>query len=65
MYKDKGYSWSVHILINGKEQLPVYMETANSNSDHVWLIYRKVNISNPSEENRIEVEVKLDRKSNV
>ena len=57
--KDKGDSWSVHILINGKEQLPVYMEKANSNSDHVWLIYRKVNISNPSEENRIEIEVKL------
>ena len=57
---DKGYSeWSIHILINGKEQLPVYMEKANSNSDHVWLIYRKVNISNPSEENRIEIEVKL------
>ena len=57
--KDKGDSWSVHILINGKEQHPVYMESANSNSDHVWLIYRKVNISNPSEVNRIEVEVKV------
>ena len=57
--KDKGDVWSVHILINGKEQHPVYMESANSNSDHVWLIYRKVNISNPSEVNRIEVEVKV------
>ena len=35
------------------------METANSNSDHIWLIYWKVNISNPSEENRVEVKVKL------
>ena len=29
----------------------------NSNYDHVWLIYGKVNISNPSEENRIKVKV--------
>nr|XP_023929446.1 TMV resistance protein N-like [Quercus suber] len=56
--KDKANRWSVHILINGKEQVPEHIESANSNSDHVWLIYRKVNISNPSEENRIEVELK-------
>ena len=63
---DKVYSeWSIHILINGKEQLPVYMEKANSNSDHVWLIYRKVNISNPSEENRIEVEVRDESRMNT
>ncbi|KAL0007568.1 hypothetical protein SO802_009070 [Lithocarpus litseifolius] len=29
----------------------------NSNYDHVWLMYWEVNISNPSEESRIEVKV--------
>ena len=56
---DKVYSgWSIHILINGKKRSTMSIE-ANGNSDHVWLIYGKVNISNPSEENRIEVEVEV------
>ena len=59
----KNCQWTVHIFINGKDQKVIgSMRWANGNNyDHVWLIYGKVNISNPSEKNRIEVEVK-DRK---
>ena len=52
--------WRVHISINGKTQFESIREWANGNYDHLWLIYRKVNISNPFEENRIEVEVRDD-----
>ncbi|KAK7819152.1 disease resistance protein adr2 [Quercus suber] len=49
--------WFVHISINGKTQsLESSRGWAKSNYDHLWLMYWKVNISNPSEENRIEVE---------
>nr|POE99699.1 hypothetical protein CFP56_56396 [Quercus suber] len=54
--EDVGYGLQFDIFINGKRQFPKYMWGANDNYDHVWLIYGKVNISNPSEENRIEVE---------
>ena len=51
-------SWHVDISINGKTRSLEYSEGwKNSNYDHLWLIYWKVNISNPSEENRIQVEV--------
>ena len=47
--------WLVNIFVNGcKQQI---QSRTNVNYDHVWLIYGKVNISNPSEENCIEVEV--------
>ena len=50
--------WYVDISINGKTQsLMGARAWKNSNYDHLWLMYWKVNISNPSEENRIEVEV--------
>ncbi|KAK7860446.1 hypothetical protein CFP56_036699 [Quercus suber] len=55
---DIGYLWIVDIFINGKRQYTTDTRWANNNYDHVWLIYGKVNISNPYEENRIEVEVK-------
>nr|POE59821.1 hypothetical protein CFP56_74559 [Quercus suber] len=50
--------WSVQISINGKTNL-LYCSPGweKSNYDHLWLMYWKVNLSNPSEENRIEVEV--------
>ena len=51
-------TWCVYISINGKTQFKSIRGWANSNYDHLWLIYWKVNISNPSEENRIEVEVR-------
>ena len=54
---DKVYRWKFHIFINGKEQFTRLLWWAIGNYDHVWLIYGKVNISNPSEENRIEVKV--------
>ncbi|XP_050282213.1 disease resistance protein RPV1-like isoform X2 [Quercus robur] len=44
----------IDISINGVKQ--PFMDFVNY--DHVWLIYGKVNISNPSEENRIKVEVR-------
>ena len=44
--------------INGK-QYTTYTRWPNSNYDNVCLIYGKVNIPNPSEENRIEVEVEV------
>ena len=48
----------VHISINGKTRsLEWATNWKNSNYDHLLLIYWKVNISNPSEENRIQVEV--------
>ena len=50
-----GSLWLVNISINGCKQ-QIICEMCD-NYDHVWLIYGKVNISNPSEENRIEVEV--------
>ena len=51
-------SWLVYISINGNTQsLQYWQGWKNSNCDHLWLIYWKVNISNPSEENRIEVKV--------
>ena len=48
----------VDIFINGKEQYTTDT-SPNSNYDTVWLIYGKVNISNPSEENHIEVKVEV------
>nr|POE89392.1 hypothetical protein CFP56_01752 [Quercus suber] len=42
----------IDISINGVKQ--PFIDFVNY--DHVWLIYGKVNISNPSEENRIKVE---------
>ena len=52
--------WYVDISINGKTQwLRWGQGWKNSNYDHLWLMYWKVNISNPSEENRIEVKVKV------
>ena len=49
--------WSVHISINGKKKSLEWTRLwKHSNYDHLWLMYWKVNISNPSEENRIEVE---------
>ncbi|XP_065616389.1 disease resistance protein Roq1-like isoform X2 [Quercus suber] len=54
---DIGSEWEVHIFING-EKLTTRLEWwRNSNYDHVWLMYWEVNISNPSEENHIEVKV--------
>ncbi|XP_030965721.1 disease resistance protein RPS6-like [Quercus lobata] len=44
----------IDISINGVKQS--FMDFVNYG--HVWLIYGKVNISNPSEENRIKVEVR-------
>ena len=62
-----GYFWSVNISINGCKQQNICqwydnyqskkIEKKYDNYDHVWLIYGEVNITNPSEENRIEVEV--------
>ena len=50
--------WYVDISINGKTQsLMGARAWKNSNYDHLWLMYWEVNISNPSEENRIQVEV--------
>ena len=49
----------VDIFINGKEQYTTDTLSPNSNYDTVWLIYGKVNISNPSEENHIEVKVEV------
>ena len=51
-------SSDVQISINGKTQSLEWSTCwENGNYDHLWLIYWKVNISNPSEENRIQVEV--------
>ena len=47
----------VDFFINGKRQFQVWNWWAKGNYDHVWLIYGEVNISNPSEENHIVVEV--------
>ena len=56
--KNSCFSWRVYISINGKRQcIETYYWWENYNYDHVWLIYGEVNITNPSEENRIEVEV--------
>ena len=44
----------IDISINGVKQ--PFIDFVNY--DHVWLIYGKVNISNPSEENHIKVEVR-------
>ena len=50
--------WLVDISINGKTQsLKGMRDWKKINYDHLWLLYWKVNISNPSEENCIEVEV--------
>ena len=52
----------VDISICGRTQsLKGMSDWKNSNYDHLWLMYWKVNISNPSEENRIEVEVTSPR----
>ena len=48
----------VNIFVNDEISFTSCMEAAIGNYDHVWLCYGKVNISNPSEENRIEVEVR-------
>ena len=50
-----GSYWFVKISINGCEQQTVCQTLVSH--DSVWLTYGKVNISNPTEENRIEVEV--------
>ena len=56
--KNVGFDWGVDIFINGKRQrIAADNWWENYNYDHVWLIYGKVNISNPSEENRIKVKV--------
>ena len=47
--------WSIKISINGCKQQTICYKFVSYNS--VCLTYGKVNISNPSEENRIEVEV--------
>ncbi|KAK7836667.1 hypothetical protein CFP56_022276 [Quercus suber] len=52
---DIGFMWDVEIFINVKKQITSMEWWRNSSYDHVWLMYSKVNISNPSEENRIEV----------
>ena len=52
---DMGSYWFVKISINGCEQQTVCQTLVSH--DSVWLTYGKVNISNPTEENRIEVEV--------
>ncbi|KAK7832345.1 disease resistance protein rml1b [Quercus suber] len=52
---DKVLRWEVRISINGEKQFTRILWWPNGNYEHVWLIYGKVNISNPSEENRIEV----------
>ncbi|XP_065618174.1 probable WRKY transcription factor 19 [Quercus suber] len=54
---DKVLRWEVRISINGEKQFTRILWWPNGNYEHVWLIYGKVNISNPSEENRIEVKV--------
>ncbi|KAK7860450.1 disease resistance protein adr2 [Quercus suber] len=46
----------VDIFINGEISFTNCTRGAIGNYGHVWLCYGKVNISNPSEENRIEVE---------
>ncbi|KAK7836665.1 hypothetical protein CFP56_022274, partial [Quercus suber] len=56
--EDVGYGRKFDIFINGKRQFAKYMWGADGNYDHVWLIYGKVNILNPSEKNRIEVDVR-------
>ncbi|KAF3949221.1 hypothetical protein CMV_024884 [Castanea mollissima] len=43
------------IFINGEKKSTRYTEGAIGNYDHVWLTYGEVYISNPSEENRIEL----------
>nr|POE55448.1 hypothetical protein CFP56_73344 [Quercus suber] len=48
----------VDIFINGEISFTNCTRGAIGNYGHVWLCYGKVNISNPSEENRIEVEVR-------
>nr|POE99698.1 hypothetical protein CFP56_56395 [Quercus suber] len=52
---DMGSYWFVKISINGCKQQTVCQTLVSH--DSVWLTYGKVNISNPSEENRIEAEV--------
>ena len=48
----------VNIFVNDEISFTSCTEVAIGNYDHVWLCYGKVNISNPSKENRIEVEVR-------
>ncbi|KAL4599926.1 hypothetical protein ACB092_11G162600, partial [Castanea dentata] len=50
-----GYTWEFDIFINGEKQFTRCMCGAIGNYDHVWLTYGEVYISNPSEENRIEL----------
>nr|POE92084.1 hypothetical protein CFP56_29628 [Quercus suber] len=50
-------SWFVLFSINGITRgVCCSPGWEKSNYDHLWLMYWKVNISNPSEENRVEVE---------
>ena len=56
LYNDN--CWSVKISINGSYYQNIFYEHCNENCGHLWLIYEKVNISNPSEENRIIVKLK-------
>ena len=54
--------WFVDIYVNGEKDVISAMGWLNSNYDHLWLVYEKVNISNPSEENRIVVDVRCERR---
>uniref|UniRef100_A0A7N2LFQ5 TIR domain-containing protein n=2 Tax=Quercus lobata TaxID=97700 RepID=A0A7N2LFQ5_QUELO len=59
---DAMYGWGIYVFINGEEQFINTMTWwPDGNCDNVWLIYGKVNISNPSEENCIVVEVRGPR----
>nr|POE53931.1 hypothetical protein CFP56_43394 [Quercus suber] len=59
---DAFYGCGIYAFINGEEQfINTMMWWPDSNCDNVWLIYGKVNISNPFEENRIVVEVRGPR----
>ena len=55
--------WFVDIYVNGEKDVISAMGWLNSNYDHLWLVYEKVNISNPSKENRIVVEVRCERRN--
>ena len=52
------FLWKINIYINDELNPDMSgMYVIKDNYDHVWLVYGEVNTSNPSEENRIKVEV--------
>ncbi|KAL4599923.1 hypothetical protein ACB092_11G162300 [Castanea dentata] len=51
------YTCEFDIFINGEKKSKCFAWGAIGNYDHVWLTYKEVYISNPSEENRIELKV--------